>query len=604
MLPLFKRLWKVLDRSDHLQIGGAMGLVTLGALLEMIGVGLLPILVAVLSVPETVLEKVSHYTGDASILHWDQTKVVLVTISVVSVFFIFKNLFSMWATHRLGVFKAYLQTKLGRRLLHGYLHAPYEWHLNHSASSIQHIVQVEVHFLLYRILTPIFTLVSEAAVIFLVISLLMIVSPVATLATAAVIAATSITYSLLFKGKLLQLGELQRESGRALVRCVQYALGGIKELKVLGRTAYYENEYNGLVGDLSHTDQVHGTISTNVKAVLEGLAVICLSASVFINILLGHNLELLLPQLALFAVAATRLMPSANRVVVVQGTLRLGLPGLTKLVDDLEEVQNFGVAPVLPVTNPIPPLAREIVLRDLVYRYPLAPADSVNGINLSIRQGDSVAFVGSSGAGKTTIVDLILGLLQPTGGAILVDGRDIRDDIPGWQKQVGYIPQNIYLVDDSIRSNIAFGLPPEQIKDEQVWEALRSAQLADLVASWPEGLDRTIGDRGVRLSGGQRQRIGIARALYHRPPVLVLDEATAALDNQTERDIVAVLEKFRGEKTLITIAHRLTTVQRCNHLFYLEAGKVVATGSYRQLEAECPQFSRMVQVAHANDDAL
>jgi ABC-type multidrug transport system fused ATPase/permease subunit len=225
-------------------------------------------------------------------------------------------------------------------------------------------------------------------------------------------------------------------------------------------------------------------------------------------------------------------------------------------------------------------------------------------INVTIKKGESVAFVGESGAGKTTLVDLVLGLLKPGSGSILVDGRDIQLFLPAWQQHLGYIPQNIYLSEDSVRMNVAFGLPPEKIRDEQVWAALEAAQLAELVRSWPEGLDRLIGERGVRLSGGQRQRIGIARAFYHDPAILVLDEATAALDNETEREIVSVMEKFRGEKTLLTIAHRLTTVRHCDKLFYLSAGQLVASGTYEDSwKGTAPAFQRMVQAAASKGNA-
>jgi ATP-binding cassette subfamily C protein len=299
-------------------------------------------------------------------------------------------------------------------------------------------------------------------------------------------------------------------------------------------------------------------------------------------------------------------MPSANRMVVSHTMIGYSKPGFIRLMNDLEEVRHFKAVPREGGGSSAVPWSfnREIDLSNVCYRYPLAPKDSVTAINVTITRGQSVGFVGESGAGKTTLVDLVLGLLEPTSGSILVDGRDIRHFLTTWQQHLGYIPQNIYISEDCVRMNVAFGVPPELVSDERVWAALEAAQLAELVKSWPERLDRLIGERGVRLSGGQRQRIGIARAFYHNPAILVLDEATAALDNETEREIVSVMEKFRGDKTILTIAHRLTTVQHCDKLFYLSAGRVVASGTYEQLERECPAFQRMILAAASKGKVL
>jgi ATP-binding cassette subfamily C protein len=227
------------------------------------------------------------------------------------------------------------------------------------------------------------------------------------------------------------------------------------------------------------------------------------------------------------------------------------------------------------------------------YHYPSSEEEVLSEVSIEITQGTSVGLIGSSGAGKTTLVDVILGLLQPTEGKVLVDGVDIQQGLRGWQNQIGYIPQSIYLCDDTLRGNIAFGIPEEEISEEQVWSAVQLAQLQELVERLPQGLDTVVGERGVRLSGGQRQRVGIARALYHNPQVLVMDEATAALDNETEASIMEAVEKLSGEKTLIMIAHRLTTVKNCDCLYLMERGKVVDQGSYEELRDRNESFMRM-----------
>ena len=227
------------------------------------------------------------------------------------------------------------------------------------------------------------------------------------------------------------------------------------------------------------------------------------------------------------------------------------------------------------------------------YSYPEASEQALNGISVAIRKGQAIAFVGESGAGKTTIVDLLLGLMKPTYGKITVDGKNIHENISGWQRNIGYIPQTIYLADDSLRRNIAFGLPDEEIDDKKIIRALKSAQLEKLVESLPEGLETIVGENGTRLSGGQRQRVGIARALYHNPEVLVMDEATSALDNITEQQVTAAIESLMGERTIIMIAHRLTTVMNCDRLYLMEHGKIVQEGTYHELVETSQQFREM-----------
>ena len=239
------------------------------------------------------------------------------------------------------------------------------------------------------------------------------------------------------------------------------------------------------------------------------------------------------------------------------------------------------------------PFHESLRVEGLGYRYPNAPTQSLDGVTLTIPKNASVGFIGSSGAGKTTIVDVVLGLLTPTEGRVLVDGVDIQDRLSAWQRKIGYIPQSIYLTDDSVRRNVAFGVDADEIDDAAVWAALEAAQLRELVESMEGGLDAIVGERGVRLSGGQRQRIGIARALYHDPEVIVMDEATSALDNRTERNFVEALERLQGERTLLIIAHRLSTVRNCDTLFMLEDGRLVAQGSYDELVARSDAFRAM-----------
>jgi ABC-type multidrug transport system fused ATPase/permease subunit len=311
------------------------------------------------------------------------------------------------------------------------------------------------------------------------------------------------------------------------------------------------------------------------------LAVGGLAALVLTMLAQGRAMESVLPMLALFAAAAFRLMPSVNRILGAVQTLRFNQPVIDTLYTDLQ------LAIPAANANPIPatPFSEMLQLRQVNYTYFGAPQPALNDLSLAIRRGESVGFIGASGAGKSTLVDIILGLLTPDSGELRMDGTDIHVHLRNWQNQIGYVPQSIFLTDDTLRRNVAFGLPNEQIDDAAVHDAIMAAQLEEFVASLPDGLETVVGERGVRLSGGQRQRIGIARALYHDPAVLVLDEATSALDAATERGVMQAVDALHGTKTIIIVAHRLSTVEHCDRLYRLEQGRVVEEGKTREILA-------------------
>jgi ABC-type multidrug transport system fused ATPase/permease subunit len=308
---------------------------------------------------------------------------------------------------------------------------------------------------------------------------------------------------------------------------------------------------------------------------LELLAIAGLAILVISMLAQGRALEALLPTLGLFAAAAFRLMPSVNRVLTSVSSLRYALPVIHTVHAELEltapEATKARVA--------IMAFREELKVQNIAYAYPGAHDAALKEISLFVRCGESVGIIGGSGAGKSTLVDILLGLLTPDSGEVRVDGQDIQHALRGWQDQIGYVPQSIFLTDDTLIRNVAFGLPSRQIDTAAVWRAIRAAQLEEFVQTLPQGLDTMVGERGVRLSGGQRQRIGIARALYHDPAMLVLDEATSSLDTATERGVMQAVRALHGAKTTLIVAHRLSTVQHCDRLYRLEHGRVVQEGT-------------------------
>jgi ATP-binding cassette subfamily C protein len=343
------------------------------------------------------------------------------------------------------------------------------------------------------------------------------------------------------------------------------------------------------------------TFSDLPRLLIEGLVMGSVLLVVGFMLLLKQDMQTLIPTLGLFAMAAVRLMPSMNRILSGLTSARYYSASVNNIYHDLKELENVPSSPNERVVSESFSFNQSIKLENISFRYHGAEKDSLKDVSLTILKGQSIAFVGPSGAGKTTIVDALLGLLEPGSGRVLVDGVNINTNLAGWQQKIGYIPQPIYLSDDTIKRNVAFGVEDDKIDDEQVWTALRAAQLEDFIVSLPDKLDTLVGEHGVRISGGQRQRIGIARALYHNPEILVLDEATAALDNETESEVTKAIEALSGTKTIIAIAHRLTTVRNFDCLFFMKDGKIVDAANFENLLQNNIDFQKMAKPVSFSD---
>jgi ABC-type multidrug transport system fused ATPase/permease subunit len=376
---------------------------------------------------------------------------------------------------------------------------------------------------------------------------------------------------------LLRWGRARQHHEGLRIQHLQQGLGGAKDVKLLGREEDFFAQYR-IHNEGTATVQQHlSTLQQLPRLWLELLGAVGLASLVLVMIAQGKPLAALLPTLGLFGVAAFRLMPSVGRMMASLQVMRYNLPVVDTLHRELGIIDTS--APFRHDSQPLR-FNGALVLDRVGFNYPNTDTAAISGVSLSIARGTSVGFVGGSGAGKSTLVDVILGLLTPATGRVAVDGIDIQTNLRGWQDQIGYVPQSIYLTDDTLRRNVAFGLPDDQVDASAVSRALKAAQLDEFVSDLPAGLETVVGERGVRLSGGQRQRIGIARALYHDPPVLVLDEATSSLDTANEQGVMAAVNALHGDKTLIIVAHRLSTVARCDRLFRLEHGRLVEEGSF------------------------
>lgn len=480
--------------------------------------------------------------------------------------------------------------RLSGRLLRGYLAAPYVVHLRRNSAELIRNAHESVDLIARYVFAPLLTMASEALLVLAVVGVLLVVAPLATIAAAT--ALTLIGFALLrgIQPRMAALGDTSQRMSKQSLKSLQESLAGFRDVRVLGRESFFYDQFVKRRVELARSYYLGYTLSATPRTVIEMIFVLCVIGFLVAASAAGSSLEQMLPLLALFAYAVLRILPATNRIILSMTNLRFGTAAIDNVYADLAAGAPRPAraeAGVLSFTD-------QLRLEGVCFRYPDTSDDVLFDVDLAISRGQSVGLVGPTGGGKTTLVDVIIGLLEPTTGRVTADGVDIHRHAEAWQRNVGMVPQTVFLLDDTLRRNVAFGVPDDQIDEAKVWGAIRLAQLDEFVAALPDRLDTLAGERGVRLSGGQRQRVAIARALYAEPQVVVLDEGTSALDNLTEAEIIRALDRLRGDHTVVTVAHRLTTVRGCDLIVVLEEGRIVATGTYDELVAGSEKFRKMV----------
>jgi ATP-binding cassette subfamily C protein len=567
-------------------------LMVAGAILEVVAVSAIPAFVALLSDPARIMRLHQAQTAFAFVNAGTPEARALWGALALFVIYLIKSLYQAGLTYLQARYVVNRQRHFAERLFRAYVASPYPFHLQHNTADLLNNACVATFSISGDVLLPALRILMEAFILVAVLGLLIVIEPAVSLLTIVVFSLVLIFFLRRIRQRIAEYCNHEHEYRAALIKAANECLGGIKELKVLGREETLIGRFVDSVNMFSRAVGYKAVAFDLPRLALEAAAVLMMLVVAGSLIWLGRPLASIVPVLTLLAVAAVRVLPSANRMTASALNLRWGRPALEAVYRDIRELERLPD----PSAKSVPPLtfSEEIAFQNVSFRYAGAVHDSLKDLTLRIRRGTSVGFVGPSGAGKTTAVDILLGLLQPTCGEVTVDGVSISRNLESWRQQIGYIPQSIYLTDDSIRRNVGFGIPDELIDEAKVWAAIDAAQLRELVEEQPNGLETPVGERGVRLSGGQRQRIGIARALYHNPTVLVMDEATASLDQETEREFVRALERLAGTRTIIAIAHRISTVKNCDQLLFFENGELRASGDFISLQELSSSFRSMV----------
>jgi ATP-binding cassette, subfamily B, bacterial PglK len=594
MLSASKKLYQLLTRKDRVKFVLLFGLMLIGMMLEVIGIGMIPLFISSVADPDLLLN--NRYAARLlTFMGIQDSRELLIAggITLIAVFFV-KGAYTIGLNYARSRFVYGRFQSISSALFKTYLFSPYTYHLNRNTADLIRNVTNETTLVSSCVLLPILTILMQSVTTLGIFALLVVVEPVITLITFLVIGCFSGLTLKLLKNRIRIHGEIAVKERSRLIKGVNEGMGGIKYVAVTSRQNYFLNKFNHYLHNLKKAEIFVSISGQAIKPVNEFIAVLGMMIIAFFMIYQGRPLTAVIPVLALFGAAAIKLIPATTQIVSQLNTLRYYSHSLDPVYRDIMDKRemdsagflNAGEYETLPFTS-------EIELRNVVFCYPNTDVQAINGVNLTIKKGEAIGFVGLSGAGKTTIVDVILGLLEPQAGGIFVDGVHITTHKKAWQNNIGYIPQFIFLADDTIRNNIAFGIPEEEISDEKINSAVKAAQLEEFVETLDNGIHTEIGEQGARISGGQRQRIGIARALYNNPDVLIMDEATSALDNITEKYVINAIESLKGTRTIIMIAHRLTTVMNCDRLFLMQNGKIVSKGSYDELLENSSYFREM-----------
>lgn len=588
-MSIFKKVGYIFNSKQKFQSVLLCIALFIGALLELVGVSLIAELVTLISTPEKIHEnKILSFAYDFTRSDSTRQFFFYLVIALI-VIYILKNAYLMMVSYIQYTFIYNNQLRLSARLIDCYLKKPYTYHLDkNSAEMIRSIMLDSERF--FQLLLTAFSVFAEILVSALMCVYLLVVDWMITLCVVVILGLVSGLYLLIFHGRSKKNGEISQYNDGKMHQAINQALGAVKDIKILHREKYFVDAFSRRGAEKYRAVRNNEILGQAPKYLIETVCIGAILLVLSIKLYMGEDLGNMIPQLAAFAMAAFKLLPSVGKVDNYLNLIIFLKPSVDLIYRDIKDTEDMNgyllcdkdEKPADKSETPGTNADSSIRVDHVYYRYPKTETDVLKDVSFNIPVGKSIGLVGPSGAGKSTIADVILGILTPTGGNVFYDDMNVHEHPIKWSRMLAYIPQAIFLADETIRQNVAFGIPEDEIEEDKVWKALDDAQLSDFVRSLPQGLDTMVGERGVRLSGGQRQRIGIARALYGNPQILVLDEATSALDNETEAAVMEAIESLQGKITMIIIAHRLTTISGCDYIYKVEDGRITeATKEYK-----------------------
>ena len=575
----FAQLRSLLNRRQQRQAVGVFFLICFGAFFETLGVAaILPFISAIMS-PALLWENDSVQLLSAIFKINDDIELIIFLGIAISGVYIFKNLFLMFVTYMEAKFRTSFIYELSKMMMHSYLKRPYTYFLDTNSAEMMRGVTEDINST-SELVIAIFKICSLCLMIAGIGCFLLVQNPVMAIGIIILAFGVFLLIVSIVRKKTKELGVLKLELVAEANKYAYQAFNGIKEISIMKREDYFLNSYTNVNAKKRKADVIYSCITTCPDRIIEAVFLTGIVVMICFQMVSGKLSAEFIPSLAAFAVGAMRILPSLSTLTTRMTQLMYLRPALNGICVNVEAArqQEHLILEMQKLANVED---KEVEFRDIIslneisWKYPNSTVYVLKNTSMDIRLGESIALVGKSGAGKTTLADILLGLLKPEEGSVLMDGIDIYSIPLSWCKIIGYVPQTVYLIDDTIRNNVSFGIPPEEIDDAKIWNALEEAQIKEFVKNLPAQLDTVIGERGIKFSGGQRQRVAIARALYHNPEILVFDEATAALDSETEQAVMEAIDALQGYKTLIIIAHRLNTIQRCDRFFEVENKKIL-----------------------------
>jgi len=574
-----KKVWAILDKKQKIKVGFLMFMIFIGGLMETLGVTMvLPLLEAFTDTEKFSQNQIVVKIMDIFGIKDVNVMIILLIMALIGVF-LFKNLYLLLQYYAQAKFINNNRSRVSKDLLALYVNRPYEFFLNTDTPTILRAVYSDMDHI-FNLILQYMMLATEVVVALCISIVIVIIDFKMTITIVLLMLLATVFVSKVVKKKLNVVGSEARKEQANLYKWVLQSATGIKDIKVLGCETYFTNEYGGCAAKFAKYQAMNTVLTNTPRLLIETVAICGVLGYMAVNLVMGQEMGSMMGMIGAFGVAALRLLPSVNRLNTHMANISYYEPSLNDFYENVNMEELRGITKVLEEKEERKKeetltLKDMVELKNITYAYPNTTKLIFDAADMEIPVGKSVGVVGSSGAGKTTIVDILLGLLKIKDGKILSDGRDIFENMSAWIDHIGYIPQTIYMLDDTIRNNVAFGVKPEEIDDDRVWKVLEEAQIKEYVEQLEDGLDSEIGERGVRISGGQRQRLGIARALYHDPELLVFDEATSALDTDTETAIMEAVENLHGRKTMVIIAHRLRTIENCDIIYEVKDGKIV-----------------------------